>query len=291
MLGAFALEMGEEDLSVLGEVATVAADENTLEVTVPGLADSMIVDFDDGGTGAIVLLAGYHDADESGTWTEGDSVRGASADLLVYQDTADNGNTLDTWLLMTVDFGSETDPTIRSPSAGADLTVFSLRESFSFGGTYDSATPLPAGARMATFGLMEVASGTPIADRPLDEEVTGNLDFTLNGAPGADRMFEPEPGLEMGLEFPTLYLDDSTPSGPDAADTKLAWACLEGETVGLAWLPAFYDLGVALMALSSNIRPGWNAIYTSQDWEIITDSETAALNFSATACTFGEVEE
>jgi hypothetical protein len=291
MVGAFALEMGGEELEVNGEVATVEAGVDTVEIEIPGLADSMIGDFDDGGTGAIVLLVAYNDADSSGSWSEGDTVVGASADLLIYQDTADNGNKLDTWLLMTVDFSAETDPTVSIPSAGADLTVFSLRESFSFGGSYDGTTPLPAGARMATFGLLEIVTGSPIADRPLDEEVTGDLSFTLVGAPAADRMFETEPGLEMGLEFPTLYLDDSTPAGPDAGDTRLAWACLGGETVGLAWMPAFYDFGMAIMALGTNIRPGWNAIYTSRDWELLTESDAAGLNFSATACTFGEVEE
>ena len=60
--------------------------------------------------------------------------------------------------------------------------------------------------------------------------------------------------------------------------------------MGLAWLPGFTDLSVAFMALALDLRPGWNAVQTSSEWTVISQTDASNLLFSATACEFGEIE-
>jgi len=236
------------------------------------------------------LLAAYADEDGSGDWTEGEAVTGTSADVLFYLDTdGGSGNVLDTWVLMTVDFVGGTEPVAGEISSGADMLLFATRETYSFGGTYDLGT-LPPGTLATTLSPLEIATDSALPDRPLDTEVTGDLSFTLDGPLPETRHFDVDNGTKIGLEFPALYQDDTEPAGPNTDDNWVAWACLHGDTVGFAWLPKFQTIAMGLLAMGTDLRPGWNAIYTSRDWENISQADASALNFSASACEFADMD-
>ena len=154
-------------------------------------------------------------------------------------------------------------------------------------GTVDEAISL-TDRRLGVFSGVSIEADAPEA--LLDQELTGEFSFTVDGAPPASHVIPDAEIPGLASELPIAYHDVDASGGLTEGDTPESAVCHDGKTIALLWLPQPTLPEQVFFYMDAGIRPGWQVFHADEidtGGAPLVEAELAAMSIDP-SCTLPE---